>query len=476
VRETLTIRSLQMRLINVETFRLEEYFGRSIPRYSILSHTWYEDEVTFQDMQRPLDEIKQKEGFSKIRGCVEQTKRESLHYCWVDTCCIDKSSSSELTEAINSMYRWYRQSEVCFAYLSDVQLPTAFTNQYAHDSGQAFTESHWFSRGWTLQELIAPRQVWFFDRHWLFIDSRARASRQIEAVTNVPKRILEGESPSTTSVAQRMSWAARRETTRIEDIAYCLMGLFEVYMPLMYGEGMHAFLRLQQEIIKSSDDTSIFAWKDKSIPRLSHCGLLAQSPADFEESGNIVPRARYDEYSDEYLMTNRGLRMIFTEMIQVFPSGDILADLGCDALSPPNTSQHFQDVRIYIRQVSRDHFVRVDPDKLVFSKSLSPRLALGQYIYREKPLYFRQSSLYLSEHVVDQPVAEYCRGKAAFLWHYPQQFPEEEVMMKRHQSLVNCWLERVHTLLDSTLRYVSEMMHSTGFQVCFFFLALLNSG
>ncbi|KAK1510403.1 HET domain-containing protein [Colletotrichum costaricense] len=249
-----------MRLLNVETRRLQEFFGE-VPRYVILSHTWGNDEVTFQDLDRP-DHTK-KRGYTKIDGICCLAARNGFKWVWVDTCCIDKTSSAELSEAINSMYKWYKDSSTCCAYLEDVQQgddPSSFDRQLCN--------SRWFTRGWTLQELLAPETVEFFDAAWENLGTRSSLAPKIESITKIPTDFLERneESPAIRSakIAMRMSWAARRQTTRVEDIAYSLLGIFDVNMPLLYGEGEKAFERLQIEIMKQSSDDSILAWASNS--------------------------------------------------------------------------------------------------------------------------------------------------------------------------------------------------------------------
>lgn len=172
----------------------------------------------------------------------------------MSSCCIDKTSSAELSEAINSMFRWYRDSSVCYTYLADV----SYSNPIDMDT--QISMSRWFTRGWTLQELIAPRQVRFYTNEWLFIDSKADMSGLISTITGIDPQILLGADLETASVARRMSWASQRKTTRSEDIAYCLLGIFDVNLPLIYGEGMRAFQRLQEAIMSRSYDQSLFAW------------------------------------------------------------------------------------------------------------------------------------------------------------------------------------------------------------------------
>src|SRR5580700_5948612 len=264
-----------MRLLNTTKRKLEEFGGDKIPIYAILSHTWGESEITFQDIQG--DNAEKKVEYEKIRNTCNMAAAHGFDYVWIDTCCIDKTSSAELSEAINSMYRWYQDSGVCYAYLADVP-PNAVDHRTGAISPE-FSKSRWFTRGWTLQELIAPSTVIFLDQKWQEIGTKSSLQRMISKITKIPTEILLGADLEGASVAQRMSWASKRKTTRVEDLAYCLMGMFGINMPLLYGEGERAFTRLQEEIIKVSDDYSLFAWKFEN-----HSGLLATSPSAFLNS------------------------------------------------------------------------------------------------------------------------------------------------------------------------------------------------
>ncbi|KAI9773659.1 MAG: hypothetical protein M1840_006933 [Geoglossum simile] len=194
-----------------------------------------------------------REGFAKIKHMCDLTLEHGLGYAWVDTCCIDKSSSAELTESINSMFQWYRNAAECYVYLEDLP-PHAPT-------GDRLTSCRWFSRGWTLQELLAPEKVKFYDMAWNYRGSKLDLIYAISQSTGIPSGVLQGhDALASCSVAKRMSWAAHRQTMRVEDMSYCLMGIFDVNMPLIYGEGAKAFRRLQEEIIKRNNDLSIFAW------------------------------------------------------------------------------------------------------------------------------------------------------------------------------------------------------------------------
>jgi hypothetical protein len=217
-----------MRLINVDTLEMQE-FGDSEVLYAILSHTWEEEEVTFEDY-KSIEKVEgslpsivgllnYKKGLKKLLGWCNKARKEGFHWIWIDTCCIDKASSAELSEAINAMYAWYAESGICYAYLSDVR-----SDEDPTSTDSSFRNSRWFTRGWTLQELIAPSEVIFLACDWKEIGTRRSLSRLVSEITNIEERVLHKPSVRRDfSLAQRMSWASRRRTTRIEDLSYCLM-------------------------------------------------------------------------------------------------------------------------------------------------------------------------------------------------------------------------------------------------------------
>jgi heterokaryon incompatibility protein (HET) len=324
-----------MRLLNTTTLKLEEHFDDKIPKYAILSHTWGDDEVTFGSINGPNPE--RKSGYKKIEYTCAQAKRDGLSYAWVDTCCIDKSSSSELSEAINSMFQWYKQSQLCYAYLVDV------TSELFD---RTFPRSRWFRRGWTLQELLAPHEVVFFDANWGRLGTRTDHRAQISRITGIDVHALNlhkdfrfgpDEGLATFCVAKRMSWASNRETTRVEDTAYCLLGIFNVNLPLLYGEGVKAFIRLQEEVIKRSHDESILAWDldeevdpEDGIPskfaksilgwQNEPSSVLAKSPKNFRKCHNMV---RGLDAGSPFMITNLGLD-IRLPLVPVYNTGIVI--------------------------------------------------------------------------------------------------------------------------------------------------------
>lgn len=258
-----------MRLLNTTTVLLHEASQVGNPKYAILSHTWNQVELSFQDLSScDFDKLN---GYMKVKESCEKARSRN-EWIWIDTCCIDKSSSAELSESLNSMYRWYEEAETCYVYLEDFDGEEATLD--------ALSKCKWFHRGWTLQELLAPPKILFCNRRWTEIGTKRTLARILSTITGIPLRVLQGSPPMYCTVAQRLSWASGRQTTRGEDIAYCLMGLFDVHMPPIYGEGLtKAFRRLQEEILRRWNDQTIFMWTPTHEPR--NFGLLASSPKPF---------------------------------------------------------------------------------------------------------------------------------------------------------------------------------------------------
>jgi hypothetical protein len=220
-----------------------------IPPYAILSHTWDEgQEVTFDDLIK--NSGKSKTGYNKIRFCATQAKRDGLHYFWIDTCCIDKSNNAELSEAIISMFRWYKKAKRCYVYLSDVSSrPSREDSEAQRRQKPIIRKSRWFTRGWTLQELIAPASVEFFSNDGERLGDKASLMQTLHEITGIAVQALKGSPMTCFTVDERMLWARGRNTKREEDTAYCLLGIFDVQMPLLYGEGrQRAIDRLRKEI------------------------------------------------------------------------------------------------------------------------------------------------------------------------------------------------------------------------------------
>lgn len=347
-----------MRLINVESLVLEEFISvdGDVPKYAILSHTWGASEVTFQDFTNPDKTIRSgKTGFSKIQATCDLAAKAGLSHVWVDTCCIDKTSSAELTEAINSMFRWYRAAEVCYAWLAD--LPTDTDGRVlTHQLGKC----RWFTRGWTLQELLAPRRVEFYDESWIFRGTKEDLMAQLSEITKINTDILKDpDQLFRLPVAQKMSWAATRQTTRVEDMAYCLLGIFNVTMPMLYGEGSGAFQRLQEEISKETNDLSLFAWQSEPSDQLFH-GIFAHSPRDFRASAS-VQLVQNLSLLPEYRISNKGVNLATS--IQEAHSGKWLLPLNCSHDIRGNGTKK-EVLGIWLKPHGGERYSRVKIDEL----------------------------------------------------------------------------------------------------------------
>jgi hypothetical protein len=242
-----------MRLLHYNSSReltSTDFSGKTIPPYAILSHTWGNNEFLFEDLVNNTGESKA--GYDKIRFCGEQATRDNLQYFWVDTCCIDKWNLRELSNAINSMFRWYRNAAKCYVFLTDVSAPIAYT--YLQSTWEAsFRESRWFTRGWTLQELIAPTSIDFFSSEHQRLGDKESLKQQLHKITGIPIEALQGNPLENFSIEERKAWMVGRQTAQEEDMAYSLIGIFGISMVFRYNEGKErALSRLEKEIRKGT--------------------------------------------------------------------------------------------------------------------------------------------------------------------------------------------------------------------------------
>lgn len=380
-----------MWLINVESRRLQEFIGIRAPKYAILSHTWVNgQEVTFQEMmgaagQRSAESAKT--GWDKINMTCLQAARDGLEYAWVDTCCIDKTSSAELSEAINSMFQWYGRAVVCYVFLPDLTLSSSALES-SENLRANIEHCRWFTRSWTLQELIAPLYHNFFNRDWELCFTKASASAALAQITRIDTGILEhSKDLSAVSVAQKMSWAATRESTRIEDAAYSLMGIFEINMPLLYGEEDRAFLRLQTEIINSCPDPTILAWtlpEDNSTERLEkpitqYSGVMASSPIFFRDGADV--EALSDQAIVDFSMSNRGIKLRAQFGLFRIRRG------GGSHIILPVCRRQGKVYGIQLRNVGRGSFARQNPTTLIHERmwDVRHRLTLDPFLLKQLP-------------------------------------------------------------------------------------------
>lgn len=322
-----------MRFINTTSLKFQDVAESGLPKlkngYCILSHrwTWGENEITYMDVLSVDPDVKTKDSYTKFTGACSLAKRLGFDLLWIDTCCINKTDYVELGEAINSMYRWYSMAKLCIAYLQDVTT-----------LGQ-IKESEWFNRGWTLQELIAPKSVQFYGRSWNYLGDKASLSNVLVSKTGIPSDVLKNTiPPQAYSAAQRMSWAANRTTTRLEDRAYSLMGLFDVNMPMIYGEQERAFTRLQEHIISKSADESIFVWDlPKMQPETQSAFIVHCLPHPRHPSRSVVMLCLLDGHEAFALTSSvfpsrflrRFIRWAYTRLVSTSPKLKQKAGVRC---------------------------------------------------------------------------------------------------------------------------------------------------
>ncbi|KAK3994836.1 heterokaryon incompatibility protein-domain-containing protein, partial [Cladorrhinum sp. PSN332] len=291
-----------MLLLDTQTLRVKTFIGQQTPRYAILSHTWGDDELSLQALQSGGAE--HTNGYVKVSKFCRIARENGHRYAWVDTCCIDKTSSAELSEAINSMFQWYRKAAVCYTYLSDLDPGDS------HQLQTALPDCRWFKRGWTLQELLAPKELHFYDSEWNERGTKAGLITSLSNITATRISALENaDELYCLPAAEKMSWASRRTTTRAEDMAYCLLGILDVQMGLLYGEGPKAFRRLQEEVMRKTNDMSLLAW----IPVTAGDEMReiwARSPVEF--SWIVEQAVQLDvtsQWNTELDITSKGLRL-----------------------------------------------------------------------------------------------------------------------------------------------------------------------
>lgn len=387
-----------MRLLDTELLQVISIREDDIPPYAILSHTWGPDEVSLQDIVdfrlssfSLTEALGTNPSLNKIVNSAKLAASEGYQWIWIDTCCIDKTSSAELSEAINSMYRWYENAGVCYVYIEDAtrdqqDLQSHLSNQQGQPDTDAETEAflflrntRWATRGWTLQELVASKTIRFFNNEWVFMGEKNDPPfcRALSRVTGIEVGVLSQHiTVAEISVANRMKWASKRQTTRPEDMAYSLMGLFGVNMPLLYGEGgVRAFLRLQEQILQDTDDQSIFAWQLKSEDEgglESMHGLLATSPTYFEDVRSIylIPTGFQSAGSIPWTMTNKGLNIQLFIRAEVDSSEErYLAILDCfhhygdlnhsEAADGSSDGAQAYSPAIHLRRLWGDQYTRI---------------------------------------------------------------------------------------------------------------------
>jgi hypothetical protein len=430
-----------MRLINTSTGRFEEFIGRNIPKYAILSHTWEEEEVSFKDTSDPS--CKSKKGYSKIAMTCRLAAEAGLGYAWVDTCCIDKSSSAELTEAINSMFQWYGRAAICYVYFSDM-VPSA-----SLETG--LQGCRWFTRGWTLQELIAPKKIDFFDQSWSYRGNKLELIDDLARITGINIEVLQHTKPlSTVAVAQKMSWAAHRQTTRIEDAAYCLLGIFDVNMAMLYGEEEKAFRRLQEEIIRTAPDYSIFAWtapptfqNAQSHKGRVFSGILAASPLHFSKCGSVVMLNQADIRTD-FSVSNQGIKMHSRQRLE-----PIAGEQGYRYIFPVCFSEAQTTLGVRLRKCGPNQFLREDPfTRVVLKATFWENIPRSIYLLTQLP--GDRSILQSRPHVLQIRLPPEMRVTES--WPWARWDGEDQIFFLSSDSAQDCGAARITGTLNLLIR------------------------
>lgn len=345
-----------MYLLNINTQQLEDIQERR--PYAILSHAWRVGETHYFE-EIGTERVRTQPGYEKVEMCCELARQDGLDYVWIDICCANANTSAGQTETTTSAYTWFQQAQVCYTYLDDVD-----SSEDPREGHSTFRRSRWFKRTWTIQELLAPKHVFFFAKDWTMIGTKAGLSSIISGITGIHEDALKyPERIPCFSIATRMSWAKGRTSTREEDKVYALMGLFGVNLPILYGEGeTRTFLKLQNKIMKTTDDQSIFAWRSASASassesHASDSSLFADTSKCFADCGDVqqIPYDLWSEYCAKHFRSEnvayplldkvpscRGLRAI----LPVRQRGDGLDALLACARSPAvwNGSEYMANV------------------------------------------------------------------------------------------------------------------------------------
>ncbi|VUC22964.1 unnamed protein product [Clonostachys rosea] len=431
-----------MRILKTHEYKLLESkdIPDPFPPYAILSHTWIspKEEITYQDFKTKKEDIDngvyKQMGWAKVKDYCDRAAKDGWEWAWMDTCCIDKTNPADTQEAINAMFRWYQKAGICYArlddvdayksideaQLTDVERPedgdldetTGFNsilnNKQAHDAiGRSLVKSKWFTRGWTLQELLAPHYLVFLDQRWHRIGTRESWSAEIKEACRIEPEHLTTFKPTdftTCSIAMRLSWASSRETTVEEDETYSLIGLFGISLPLIYGEGRwRAFNRLQRELILVYNDDSIFAWtSSQSIQGLSNPqkqvnGILAPSIREFKSASQIQCFGYHDHI---FSMTNRGLETNAKCWNCPSDHSKFLIQLNCG--NEPSVHKG-----IFLRYSPNGSYERTNDEQLVDMKR--PDLRTWTSIRERKPILIRSGNL------------SGCQTASIFVLRYPEE-------------------------------------------------------
>lgn len=433
-----------MRLINATTFELKDFFDADLPTYAILSHRWGENEVSYQDwvyvtkqfpprwvwvyLEDEAKKIKSSAGYKKIIDACMMTRWDDLEWLWADTCCIDKTNLAELSEAINSMYRWYKDSELCYAYLQDVKIhaDSSDGSDASNWIETAVRKSEWFQRGWTLQELLAPREVVFISQEWDVIFHKSDGRRLLCEITGIPETIFGNHKKPVVQkahVSDIFSWAARRTTTRVEDRAYSLLGLMGINMPLLYGEGDGAFRRLQLEIARNLQDLSFLAWGfDGKFDDLNNTNLPPPKTGLFITGSALAHKLNlfYNSGREEFEDINNALT---STPIHVSNIGISFQSILIQTLNPKLCFAELPGTNFWIPMISshEETYIRL---RAPFRTVDAPRRGLGRDVLRRGKEKRKEITL-ISNHIdMNMPaVSEYSIPSGNCPYHVLLTFP-----------------------------------------------------
>ncbi|CEJ93232.1 hypothetical protein VHEMI08840 [[Torrubiella] hemipterigena] len=297
-----------MKLLQIQTSRIIEILPPNIPKYAILSHTW--DVVTKLPPPAAIQwavDVQSKKYLALLPKIIEASRlalEQGIDYLWTDWLCIDSSSSASLEKAVNGALSLLQQCALCIVHLDDLEKDSF--------DEEGLAQCRYWTRSWTLQELIIPQNVQFYDASWKLCGEKhdADVSTIVSTVTGIPVPVLvEPDALWDTALAVRMSWAARRTCRREEDIAYSLLALAGVTLQVRYGEGSEAtFLRFQEEVLRNTRDTSLLAWRSSvgDLPR----GLLARSPLEFQHFQSTPANdSRPWEFDGAMCFNSRGIQI-----------------------------------------------------------------------------------------------------------------------------------------------------------------------
>jgi hypothetical protein len=341
-----------MRLLSFDShnkLNINQYRDDEVP-YAILSHTWGDDEeeVTFRDVIESSG--RGRVGYRKIEFCQKrlENRSDNLAHFWIDTCCIHKADAGELSRSLTSMFRWYSNAAICYVYISDVSMPGHQPSPPSHEEWKAaFLKSQWFTRGWTLQELIAPRAVEFYSAEGTFLGDRISLENLIQDITGLPIDVLRSGSTALTKYSddEKFRWAESRQTKEPEDRVYSLLGIFGVSMAIIYGEGRELALgRLKGAIrelrLSTASIGSNFELDEKEIEAIFD-GARRDSTASLSlEQRNEFKQARSEQvkratYNLQQTQQDKKSMMNLARLKQFLLSMDSLARLmpltNCDA-------------------------------------------------------------------------------------------------------------------------------------------------